>query len=310
METDFPETATVMTRTRIDFNLLVIFDAIATSGSVSKAAGKLSLSQPAVSHALNRLRDQLDDKLFVRNGQKLVPTPRALDMIPTVEKLLREAQDVFSASGFDPAGDERVFRLAASDYSHLILNPAIIAECRRRAPRVGLQISGIDAGLLDRLANGALDVSFWGTRPPPEPYRSMVLFRERFVGVVDGSHPLAQMEAVSLSDYLAFPHVTIVFGISGQNPLEIALERVNARREVKIASPSFVTSLSALRGTDLVATLPSRFLDNPLAAGYARFELPLEPVEYDYHLIWHARSDNDPGLLWFRELIRHASAPA
>ena len=293
-----------MPRTRIDFNLLVIFDAVATTGSVSKAAARLSLSQPAVSHALNRLRDQLDDKLFVRNGQKLVPTARALQMIPTVEKVLREAQDVFSASDFTPESDERVFRLASSDYSHLILNPAIIAECRRGAPNVGLQISGIDGHVLDRLADGSLDVSFWGIKPPPGPYRSMVLFREKFVGLVDGAHPLARANTVSLADYLAFPHVTVAFGISGQNPLEVALERLNARRTIKITSPSFITSLSALKGTDLIATLPSRFTHHPLSAGYARFDLPVDLIEYDYHLIWHERSENDPGLIWFRELTR------
>ena len=299
-----------MTRTRLDFNLLVIFEAIATTGSVSKAAAKLSLSQPAVSHALNRLRDQLDDKLFVRNGQKLVPTARALAMIPTVEKVLREAQDVFSPGAFDPATDERSFRLASSDYSHLILNPAIIAACRRRAPNVSLHISGIDGRVLDRLAEGSLDVSFWGLAPPPDPYRSAVLFTEIFVGVVDGAHPLAQLGQVSLSDYLAFPHVSVAFGLAGQNPLDIALGKVNAQRDIRIVSPSFITSLSALRGTDLVAALPSRFTENALAQGYARFELPFGPIEYAYYLIWHERSENDPGLIWFRDLIEAASVPS
>ncbi len=297
-----------MPRTRLDFNLLVIFDAVATTGSVSKAAAKLSLSQPAVSHALNRLRDQLDDKLFVRSGQKLVPTARALTMMPSVEKLLREAQDVFSPDAFDPAVDARTFRLASSDYTHLILNPAVIAACRHRAPNASLQISGVDGRLLDRLAEGSLDVSFWGLAPPPDPYRSMMLFKEKFVGVVDGRHPLARMNPVSLDDYLAFPHVSVVFGLAGQNPLDIALGKVNAQRDVRIVSPSFITSLSALRGTDLIASLPSRFTENALANGYARFELPFGPIEYAYYLIWHERSDNDPALAWFRELIRDVSS--
>ena len=177
----------------VDLNLLVIFDAVARTGSVTQASQDLHLSQPAVSHALNRLRATLGDPLFVRSHGRLVATPRAEKMRAPVASLLESARAVLLDEIFDAKTSKSNFCIGVSDYTALTCLPAIVTCARRAAPSVHIELSMVDGHTLERLESGAIDCTFWGAPPPPKtPFESTHLFRDRFVGVVCRQHPLAQ----------------------------------------------------------------------------------------------------------------------
>ena len=290
---------------RVDLNLLVVFDAVAATGSVTAAASRLALSQPAVSHALGRLRRTVGDVLFIRSRDRLVPTARAERMIAPVRALLDTAKSVLSEETFSPADGQRVFRIAASDYSILTVLPALVATLRRLAPRMTLDVAPIGAGTLHDLETGALDAAFWGLSPPPSPYEARLLFHDRFMGFLNRRHPLADKipTGLGIDDYLAYPHATARFRASEASPVNTSLAELGAARTIALSSPSFMSSITAVAATDLIATLPGRLTPLALSHGLVPFELPFGVPEFPYHLIWHRRTHDDPACAWFRDVI-------
>ncbi len=291
---------------RIDLNLLVVFDAVAQSQSVTAAADRLSLSQPAVSHALNRLRDLVGDRLFVRSGNGFLPTPRAEAMILPVRQLLAMAHGVLVTGEFDPAGSARVFHVGASDYAALTVIPELVRALRDEAPGVTLKVVPPREQILAQLESGELDCSLWGAQTPRPPFLSQELFREHFVGLVSARHPLA-VEAcqgtLTLDDFLAHPHMMVTFRDPRLSPVDAALEALGRRRRVAVIAPNFASNIASLSGTDLIMCLPSRLANSISSPDLIHFPLPLEVPDYPYSLIWHERTDGDPTCAWLRRLI-------
>jgi len=155
-----------------DLNLLVVLDALCRSGSgsVSQAADMLSLSQPADSHALNRLRATTGDPLFTRSGRGLVATPRARAMAAEVAVIVSAGRACLGPEGFDPTRDRPRFRLGVSDYAGLTLLPGLVETVLAAAPLATIEALPVGPGLLRQLEDGTLDLSFWGTSPPPPPF--------------------------------------------------------------------------------------------------------------------------------------------
>jgi len=294
-----------MNSDRYDLNLLVVFDAVARTGSVTSAASRLCMSQPAVSHALNRLRDVVGDPLFVRNRNALVPTPRAQEMIEPVRGIVEAARGVLRQGDFDAATSERVFRVGGSDYTMMVIAPALAGVLRKEAPRSTLDLVPVGPQTLASLESGEIDCSFWGAAVPAAPYLSRSLFRERFIGVVGRQHPLAEKIShgrLTLDDYLAYPHAVTQFRISVANPVDIALAKLGRSRTVGFASPSFAGNAAAMRGTDMVMTIPAGLAPVLVDKNFVTFELPLDVTNHPYSLIWHRRSDADPACRWLREM--------
>ncbi|MFZ6874204.1 LysR family transcriptional regulator [Undibacterium sp. Di27W] len=297
---------------RPDLNLLVIFDAVASKGSVSKAAEQLALSQPAVSHALNRLRYLLDDPLFVRSKSGFLPTPRALAMIGPVRDILSAAGFVLSGHAFDPKTSKHVFRIGSSDYSNTTLIPALVQACRVAAPNITLDIIPAGKTSYEQLAAGELDCSFWASHAPELPWRSSHLFSEHLVGMVANTHPLARKsrkQGISLDEYLAYPHIIVSLRDPGKNPVDDALAQLGRSRTIRVVTQSFSTNMASLAGSDLIASLPSRLSDDARRQNIVMFDLPLELVSYDYMLAWHRRTDTDPAAIWLRMLIEQVALP-
>ena len=291
---------------RPDLNLLVVFDAVASEGSVSRAARRLSLSQPAVSHALNRLRDLTKDPLFVRTGNRLTPTAHAARMIRPAREIVEAAQRALMPSEFDPATSTQTFRIGASDYAMATVVPPLARALRRQAPLAVLDVWPMGETSHEQLAAGELDVAFQGGGQPPPPIRSRELFRERFVGLMCARHPLAVRAGqgeLTLDDYLRHPHVMVSFRDPRKSPIDVVLSRLGLSRRVAVATPNFAGNVAALRGTDLIMSMPAR-----LAAGADRrelvvFALPFAVPSYAYSMVWHPRSDGDPAAAWLRALV-------
>lgn len=300
-----------MNMDRPDLNLLAVFDAVAETRSVTLAAARLSLSQPAVSHALNRLRDLLQDPLFVRDRNRLVTTPRAEAMIAPVRALLVASRQVFATAAFDPATTEQKFRIGASDYAMMTVIPGLVRALRALAPMASLEICPAGPSLLAQLDSGEIDATFWGADPPP-PYRSLLLFRESFVGLVCARHPLAARIAednLTLEDYLAYPHVMVGFRDPRQSPIDARLAEIGRVRKKGVITPSFTANIAILTGTDLIMSPPARLATSVDRQALIPFSLPVDVPAYSYSLVWHRRTETDPAQLWLRSLVKNLPAP-
>ena len=291
-----------------DLNLLVVFDAVARFGSVSAAATHLSLSQPAVSHALNRLRKTIGDGLFTRAGRGLIATPRAAEMIEPVRALILAAQGMSGPARFDPGQSKQVFRVAASDYAAYTLVPGLMRVLRAEAPGVRLDISHASGAAMGDLALGQLDLTFWGTSPPQAPFHSSVLFHEHYVGVACARHPMFHNNRnVGMAEYLTYPHAVVSLQAPGANTIDQALRAVGLSRRIALSSHSFAGNLAALHGSDLICNLPARMCVR-LDPNLRSFDLPLPLPTYEYGLVWHDRTAASAPHQWLRQVVARAHA--
>jgi len=291
---------------RPDLNLLVIFDAVCRHGQVTAAAEALNLSQSAVSHALNRLRDRVGDPLFIRTRSGLLLTPKAQDMLPLTARIIELSAQAFDSQAFDPLTTTRRFCIGVSEYAMLTIIPEITRSLRRDAPASRLELSGVGADTLSNLATGELDCAFWGAAIPSAPYRHLPLYREHFTSFMSEDHPLAEKTRggeLTLSDYLACPHVIVRLQNTGDSPLDIELHKQGHRRNIMLGVPSFTSGLASLRGTDLIFSVPSRLAGVLRGNDLICFRLPVAIADFSYSLVWHERLSADPAFLWLRRKI-------
>lgn len=291
---------------RVDLNLLVVFDAVARTRSVTGAADVLSLSQPAVSHALKRLRDLMRDPLFVRGRRGLVLTLRAEKCITEVQAILASVGRVLTSDEFDPAATTRSFRFAASDYAMMTIVPPIVRALRTMTPRAKIDIGHTGADLHARLEKADIDIAFAGAEEPESTIASRELFREHFVGLICERHLLAFKAGqgrLTLKEYLSFPHVAVTFRNPVRNSIDTKLAELGKTRHVAMTTPSFAANIASLRGTDLIMSLPSRLASLADRRGLVLFKLPLAVPDYPYLMSWHRRTDNDPAMKWLRSLV-------
>ena len=283
---------------RIDLNLLVILDALLSEQHVTRAAERLHLSQPAVSHALARLRDLLGDPLLVRQGGSLVPTARALELAAPLSEALAQVQALLAPNRFEPASAKRRFRVAMSDYSAAIFLPDLVRRLRRAAPGIDLQIiQASREGMVDGVLNGDLDLAAGVFPDMPAELRTTPLFEEHYTCLVD-RNSLPASGTLDLLTYLSRPHVLLEMRGSGTPEIERALTAIRERRHVAISLPHWGVAPQLIQGTDLILTVSSRGLLNidhqHLLAVLPPFHIP----SFAFELAWHARRGGDSGLQW------------
>lgn len=302
-----------MNLNRVDLNLLVVFAAIAQTRSVTLAAEKLSLSQPAVSHALNRLRQMMDDPLFIRGKDGFTLTARAESLVTPIFDLLANAENLLEPPKFDPATTDKTFHICVSDYSMATVIPHLVRRFRKEAPLARIELYSASETFVDRLEKGEFDLAFWPSNITPKslPLQSQELFRERFIGILHQSHPLAEAAkdgSLSLDDYLAYPHIQMSFRNHEMTSIEKALLNMQRTRKLFMVAQGFTNNLASLVDTDLIMAIPSRLEGDFIEAFHLiSFELPFEHEAHPYSIIWHTRSDRDPAMIWLRQLITNIS---
>ena len=288
---------------RIDLNLLVILDALLSEQHVTRAAERLHLSQPAVSHALARLRDVLGDPLLVRAGGGLVATARALELAAPLAEALAQVQALLAPNTFDPASAKRRFRVAMSDYGAAIVLPGLIRRLRQDAPGIDLQISHASReGMLDAVLNGDIDLAAGVFPELPPALRSQPLFEERFVCLVDRQGLPASAE-LDLPTYLTRPHVLLEMRGSGTPEIERALTSLNLRRHVAISLPHWSVAPQVISGTDLILTVSSRSVRDIDQQQLIVLPPPFEIAPFTFVLAWHKRRGGDQALNWLNRRI-------
>ena len=288
---------------RIDLNLLVILDALLGEQHVTRAAERLHLSQPAVSHALARLRDLLGDPLLVRAGSGLVPTARALELAAPLAETLAQVQSLLAPNTFDPASARRTFRLAMSDYGAAIILPGLIRTLRAEAPGIDLQISHASReGMVEGLLNGDIDLAAGVLPELPGELRSTPLFEERYVCLLD-RQSLPAGGVLDLPTYLSRPHVLLEMRGSGTPEIERTLTALRERRRVAISLPHWSVAPRFISGTDLILTVASRALNEVDDQSLIVVPPPFEIAPFTFVSAWHKRRGGDQALNWLNRRI-------
>lgn len=288
---------------RIDLNLLVILDALLSEQHVTRAAERLHLSQPAVSHALARLRDLLGDPLLVRAGSSLVPTARALELAAPLAETLAQVQSLLAPNTFDPASARRTFRLAMSDYGAAIILPGLIRTLRAQAPGIDLQISHASReGMVEGLLNGDIDLAAGVLPELPGELRSTPLFEERYVCLLD-RQSLPAGGVLDLPTYLSRPHVLLEMRGSGIPEIERTLTALRERRRVAISLPHWSVAPRFISGTDLILTVASRALNEVDDESLIIVPPPFEIAPFTFVSAWHKRRGGDQALNWLNRRI-------
>lgn len=288
---------------RIDLNLLVILDALLGEQHVTRAAERLHLSQPAVSHALARLRDLLGDPLLVRAGAGLVPTARALELAAPLAETLAQVQSLLAPNTFDPSSARRAFRLAMSDYGAAIILPGLIRTLRKEAPGIDLQISHASReGMVEGLLNGDIDLAAGVLPELPGELRSSPLFEERYVCLLD-RQSLPEDGQLDLPTYLSRPHVLLEMRGSGTPEIERTLTALRERRRVAISLPHWSVAPRFISGTDLILTVASRALNEVDDESLIVVPPPFEIAPFTFVSAWHKRRGGDQALNWLNRRI-------
>lgn len=291
----------------IDPNLLLVLDALLQEQNVSRAAERLARTQPAVSHALARLREQLGDPLLVRVGQRLVLTPRAEALREPLHRLLLELAALTAKQGpFDPQTSTRGFTIVASDYILAVMLPQLFADLRAAAPSIDLMFRAVSGKLYHDLSDGGCDLAFAVRVDDQANLKIRKLFTDRYVCLVSEDHPDVG-RALTLDLFLRLPHAFVAPGGTPGGAVDRALTELGHTRRVAVTVPHFFVAPAVVERTDLVITLPERIAD--IVAPRHRLRKlphPLKLPPFDVLLAWHERVHHDPGNAWLREQVARA----
>lgn len=289
-----------------DLNLLLAFDALMQERSVTLAATRLHIQQPAMSHALKALRLLFGDELFIRTPQGMDPTARALELADMVRRTLQHAQDtLLSRPLFDPATETRTFRLGLSAEAELLALPGLVTRLAREAPHVRLLSRAVTrAGVADLLDDGTVDVAVGCFEDSAVRHRRQDLFEETHLCCYS-QRLMPDDFALDLARYAATPHAMISLKDNLAGCLEDAMAEAGVKPNVVVAVPNFVTLAAIAAGAPILATLPARVAALFASEfGLVTAHLPFPLRSFPVSIAWHARLGNDPASAWLRGCIQ------
>jgi DNA-binding transcriptional LysR family regulator len=274
--------------------------------SVTRAAERAGMSQPAMSRVLARLRRILGDELLVRGPAGSAPTVRALALAEALPAALDEVARVIQPPRFDPAAAEARFTIVTVDYVALVLLPAVVARVRREAPGIALDIRTVGGtDFAEALGQGAADMLI-GAKHEFEArggfYRQR-LFDEDYACLMS-RRTAAGRASLPLDAYLAMPHALVTITGRGGGVIDAALERAGRARRVALRIQNFLAAPWIVADSDLAVILPRRLAEHiAKPAGLAIFDLPVDLGTLTISQVWHARRHRDPAHGWLRETI-------
>ena len=286
---------------KVDLNLFVVLDSIYAESSLSRAAERLYVSQPAVSASLARLREVFQDPLFTRSGRRMVPTPTTENIIGEVREalaLIRSSVD--KNYRFEPANEKKVIRLGMNDYKEYLIVPRLYTALEKQAPHMTMQTVQLNRrDAVKSLSSGQLDFVLDAPLLTDNQLCHEPLNNSRYVCLVGENHP-ACLKSLTLDDYLKLSHVLISSRTTGSGYVDYALEKLNLRRRIAVRTQHFLMLPTLLTTTNLAATVPEVFSNFPNTKA---FELPFELEPMGSHLYWHESRDADPAIQWLKNIL-------
>jgi DNA-binding transcriptional LysR family regulator len=308
---------------KLDLNLLRVFDQVMSERNLTRAAANLNMTQPAVSNALSRLRDFLDDRLVARSGYGVEPTPRALALWPSIREALRVLEAALAPGQFDPASAENTFVLAMADATAAELMPPLVQQIMRDATGVSLRVLPLttrdprrllDDGQVD-LAVGYFpavlaDLTAKAQAGAVAAFDHRRLYNGHYVCVMRRDHPLAG-SGLTLENFCAAPHLLVSFSGRPYGFIDEALASLGLRRRVVLTVNQFFTAGRVVSDSDLLTVLPLHFVSvTGMSAELTWHELPfpVPPVHVDS--LWHRRIDARGDHRWLRDAVSEAARRA
>lgn len=307
----------------LDLNLLRVFDEVMAERNLTRAAHNLSLTQPAVSNALRRLREVLGDELVRRAGPGVEPTPRALSLWPTVREALQQLQQTLAPGEFDAGVAERTFVLAMADATAAELVPGLVDIVEREAPSISLRVLPLTTRDPRRmLANEEVDVAI-GYFPAVVaslaardqtgigmPFETQRLYVGQYVCVMRRDHPLAGAP-MTLDEFCAARHLTVSFSGRPAGPIDQTLGALGRERRIVATVNQFFTAGQVVANSDLLTVMPRHFvrvtgIDDRLVLRDLPFDQP--PVHVD--ALWHRRAQHGHAHEWLRQALQRSAASA
>lgn len=291
---------------RIDLNQLLALQAILEERHITRAAARTSLSQPAMSRVLNRLRAALGDELLVRSGVGYERTPRGDRLLQELAVLLPRLNAVIEGNDFDPFTSQQRFRVTGTDYAAAIIVSGTVRLCRKFAPGVRVEVIGWTEDSYRYVEMGRCDVALGvGSVPtPPKGLKVEVLYHEHFVCLMSADCKF-RGERFSLDEYLHRPHAVVTTAEGQQTMIDRPLADLGRARNIVLQSPYFMATALNIVDTDLIFTVPMRLaLELSRLANFRQVLPPQEIADFPYTMIWHPRLGGDSGQAWFRDQIR------
>ncbi len=307
----------------LDLNLLRVFDEVMSERSLTRAARNLSITQPAISNAMRRLRDSLGDELVRRSGQGVEPTPRALALWPSVREALRQLQSSLSPAEFVPSQAQDTFVLAMADATAAELIPGLVAIVEAEAPGVFLRVVPLTTRdprrLLDEeTANLAVgyfpavmaDLTARNQSADGLSYEHERLYDGQYVCVMRRGHPLAEGE-FTVDRFCEARHLLVSFSGRPFGFIDEALTAMGRSRRIVLTVNQFFTAGRVVANSNLLTVLPRHFVRTTGIAGeLVQRELPFEVPTVHVDSLWHRRMQHAPGHQWLRQAMARSSLKA
>lgn len=298
---------------RMDLNLMVCLKVLIEEKSVTKTASKLCLSQSAVSKALSKLRIQFDDPLFIRNAHGITPTPKALFLKPKLDVLIKQLEQLTQPEQFSPAASNYRFQIAAVESVYSLIMPHFLPEIFKQAPGVTISTHTWSEETFKQIQKGEIDLGITGraidindvrvTTLIPNDIYEREIYRDTQVCLLRKDHPVLA-EKWDLDKYLEQRHVQVRCDRSDKWLLDYHLADIGKERDIAITVPDFNGATSICTYTDFIFTAPCGFANlTSKQLDLTVLPLPFEFPPMAYTLFWHRDRENDPALVWIRQII-------
>jgi DNA-binding transcriptional LysR family regulator len=289
-----------------DLNLLRVFDALQRHGHLGRAAQELNLSQPATSYSLKRLREELGDALFVKTRYGMQPTPRAMQLAPTIQSVLADIRErVLTAPSFEPNKVQRTFTIAMSDIGEMVSLPKLLRRVTTLAPGVNVAtVSASPKELMSALQRSEVDlaIGYFPDLDGVDVFQQR-LFRHSFVCLVRRDHPAVQGR-LTRKLFCELPHAVVKAEGRRQEIVEQFLKEQGIQRRELLHTPHFLSIPMAIAVTDMVVTVPADV--GEVFARIADLKVLVPPYKiprFDVKQHWHRSQHDDPGNRWLRALV-------
>jgi DNA-binding transcriptional LysR family regulator len=293
----------------VDFRLLLAFEALIAERHVSRAAAAVGLSQPAMSHALAKLRQQFNDPLLARTSTGFEPTPKALELVEPVRDAIRQVNGLFTeGSAFDPSTSSEGFTIRMGDMNEVLFLPSLLHRLQEQAPNVTVTVQHLTPSETIRaLEASAIDFAVSALIKHSKSVHSLELAKDRMVCVMRKGHPAAAARLTTRA-FLALRHLRIVQSAGDVRFVDEALYRHGLQRKVMATTPHWLAASYLVENSDLVTAL-SESMARQLNADdrFAVRPLPVGGGEFSWRLYWHRRYDARPAHRWLRSMFESTS---
>ncbi len=292
---------------QVDLNLLLAFEVLFEERSVTQAAQRLYLGQPAMSAALGRLRALFNDELFIRVGREMRPTAKTKAIAPGIFAALQQVrQTLQSHQSFEAASDARSFVIGSPDYMSFVLLPKLVTHCQEAGPSLNFRMMEYEKDSVgELLEKGTVDLAIGVFPQPPRQTLCLPLFQESFVGIARQNHPALAQQPMPLDVFANLSHALHTIRRDETGAIDRLLAQHNLQRRVALTVPHLLVLPAIIAATDLVTVIPGRMAQYfSQIDGLEVFELPIDLSHWTVSMLWSPLSDNDEASRWLRQTIQ------